>query len=381
MSYAYATPVDSIANAAGVFGQVADGISNARTWIYRQDHGINGELHVCGFNGQGQLGTGDTTAQTTPFLVSIQPGSKVGKRTNLRNSLSRADVFWRNGNGTNAVWDYFGSNPGNYSAFFPPGVGTNWVAKGTGDVTGDSKSDVVWFQPSTGLVAIWIMSTPGTVASTTFPASVGPGSSWQLQAGGDMDGDAHADLLWRDTSTGEVLVWFMNSAGMIDQTLSLGSPSLGYEIKALADVDGDWLKDIVWFRPSTGQVVIWKMHPGGSYTAWFPGNVGPASGWDISKVGDFDGDGRDDFFWRHTSGLTAVWYMNGPTIVAAQFLHGVPLADWSAQAIGDYDGDGREDILWLSTGNQVTRWRMQGRAVDKIAEGVNGVGAGWQSIQ
>src|SRR5207249_6870292 len=129
------------------------------------------------------------------------------------------------------------------------------------------------------------------------------------------------------------------------------------------------------------QVVIWNMHPSGSFTAWFPASVGPNSGWDIYKVGDFDGDGREDLFWRHTNGTTVVWYMNGPNIATTQFLDGVPLADWSMQAIGDYDGDGREDILWLSTTGQVIRWRMQGRFVDKIVEGIVGVGSGWQSVQ
>jgi hypothetical protein len=123
------------------------------------------------------------------------------------------------------------------------------------------------------------------------------------------------------------------------------------------------------------------MHRGGTYTAWFPGGVGASSGWDIDKAGDFDGDGREDLFFRNASGATAVWYMAGPSVTAAQFLDGVPLADWSMQAIGDYDGDGRDDILWLSTDGQVVRWGMQGRGVDKLFEGVTGLGTGWQSIQ
>jgi len=163
--------------------------------------------------------------------------------------------------------------------------------------------------------------------------------------------------------------------------VSYGVIPLSYQVRALADVDGDWIKDIVWFQPSTGQVVIWNMHPGGGFTGWFPANVGPGSGWDIYKVGDYDGDGREDLFWRRTDGTTAVWYMNGPNIASVQFLEGVPLAEWSMPAIGDYDGDGREDVLWLSSAGTVIRWRMQGRFVDKIVEPVVGVGGGWASVQ
>ena len=378
--YAFATPVPSLAGTAGVFGQTGDPLSNGRTWAYSQNGTFSGAFRVCGYNGNGQLGTGDITSHSTPFLV-VAPGSKLGRRTNFRPIFSRADVFWRNTNGTNIVWDYFSASPTGFTTNVPPGVGSTWTAVGTGDITGDSISDVVWFEPSSGQVAIWIMSGSSTIASTTFPANVGAGSGWHIQAIGDMDGDSFDDILWRNTATGEVLVWYMKSDGTIDQPVSYGVIPLSYQVRALADVDGDWIKDIVWFEPSTGQVVIWKMNPGGSFTAWFPASVGAGSGWDIYKVGDFDGDGREDLFWRRTDGTTAVWYMNGPNVATVQFLDGVPLAEWSMQAIGDYDGDGREDVLWLSSTGTVIRWRMQGRFVDKIVEPVVGVGGGWASVQ
>ena len=380
--YAYATRAVGLAGVAGAFGQVGDPSANGRTWTYTQNGSVVGGFRVCGYNGNGQLGTGDTTERSTPFLVaSLAPGSKLGRRTNFRNSNSRADVFWRNADGTNIVWDYIGTSPTSYVTSVPPGVETTWTAIGTGDITGDAISDVVWFEPASGQVAIWIMGGPSTIASTTFPASVGAGSGWQIQGVGDMDGDSFADILWRNTSTGEVLVWYMKSNGTIDQAISYGVIPTSYQIRGLADVDGDWIKDIVWFQPSTGQVVLWKMNPGGSFTASFPASVGAGSGWDIYKVGDFDGDGREDLFWRRTDGSTAIWYLNGPRVATAQFLDGVPLADWSMQAIGDYDGDGREDVLWLSNSGGVLRWRMQGRFIDKVPESVVGVGSGWSSVQ
>jgi hypothetical protein len=32
-------------------------------------------------------------------------------------------------------------------------------------------------------------------------------------------------------------------------------------------------------------------------------------------VGDFNGDGKADILWRHTSGTTAVWLLNGLSVI------------------------------------------------------------------
>jgi hypothetical protein len=61
---------------------------------------------------------------------------------------------------------------------------------------------------------------------------------------------------------------------------------------------------------------------------------------------DFNGDGKQDLLWRHTStGQVGVWLMNGSAATAAATI-GSPALTWSIANTGDFDGDRKSDILW-----------------------------------
>lgn len=46
------------------------------------------------------------------------------------------------------------------------------------------------------------------------------GSNWIIQGVGDFNGDGKSDILWRDSTTGEVYVWLINGTSIVGQ----GSP-------------------------------------------------------------------------------------------------------------------------------------------------------------
>jgi hypothetical protein len=53
--------------------------------------------------------------------------------------------------------------------------------------------------------------------------------------------------------------------------------------------------------------------------------------WTVSRVGDFDGDGRADIVWRNAStGQSVIWLMNGLTTVKTATA--TSDASWSVQA-------------------------------------------------
>ncbi len=88
--------------------------------------------------------------------------------------------------------------------------------------------------------------------------------------------------------------------------------------------------------------------------------------WTIESGADFTGDGKADILWRHTSGTTAIWQMDG-----AQFLGvGVPGAvdsTWSVADTSDFNGDWKADILWRHASGATALWLMNGST--RVGEG------------
>jgi FG-GAP-like repeat/Fibronectin type III domain len=81
----------------------------------------------------------------------------------------------------------------------------------------------------------------------------------------------------------------------------------------------------------------------------------------ISDAGDFNGDGKQDILWRNRqTGDVRIWYMNGATIAANDYVGTVSL-DWKIVAIADFNGDGFADILWINTvDGSFAIWLMHG---------------------
>jgi ELWxxDGT repeat protein len=84
---------------------------------------------------------------------------------------------------------------------------TNGTASGTHELNG--MPDLLWRNTSSGDVALW--NSNGAESFVFQDFGVVP-SSWQIQGTGDFNGDGKADLLWLNTSSGDVALWNSNGA-------------------------------------------------------------------------------------------------------------------------------------------------------------------------
>jgi hypothetical protein len=154
-----------------------------------------------------------------------------------------------------------------------------------------------------------------------------------------------------------------------------GSPSTP-QAPAGSDFDGDGKADLVWRNTSSGVVAVWLMNGTTIASSGFPAGVPLA--WQIAGVGDVNGDGKADVIWRNsTSGTVAVWLMDGVTITSVGF-PGSTSMDWEIEQIGDVNNDGKVDLVWRNTNSGVVAvWLMNGATIASSGF-LGGVPAVWQ---
>ena len=85
----------------------------------------------------------------------------------------------------------------------------------------------------------------------------------------------------------------------------------------------------------------------------------------LRSLGDFNGDGKDDVLLRHDDGRWYFYPMNGRTSMAGRGTVPRMTADlaWQVTGIGDFDGDGRDDVLLRHADGRWYFYPLNGRAV------------------
>ncbi len=222
---------------------------------------------------------------------------------------------------------------------------------------------------------IWLRDTNGDITGTyTFD----PGSQdWRIVGAYDQNRDGYADLIWQNTVTGAVQLWYLGANGVTSSYAQLAGSMDGYHVAAVGDMDDDGYMDLLWQNinnSGASRVFAWYLDAQGRLKAGGSIKIGSVSGgWRCVGLADYSGDKIPDLVWQQTSSLrTLAWEMstNGIRLNTLELSAGesgqlVANWQWELDAItavsGDVNTDWNADLLWQKEADKsVQAWYMDG---------------------
>ncbi len=207
---------------------------------------------------------------------------------------------------------------------------TPWRPVGTNDFDGDGMTDILWYNKDTAQSQIWFMSghirTRHAIVDANLDGGGGNvGLPWRIAGTGDFNRDGSSDILWHNRDTGESQIWYMRGASRVSRQTVYGTDGAGsyvaapWYVETVNDFNADGWMDILWRNSSTGEIQIWYLSNAARYTrlnvnATDGGGVLIDATWQVVGSGDFDLNGHTDIVWHNTSThVTRIWYMTNNT--------------------------------------------------------------------
>lgn len=298
------------------------------------------------------------------------------------------DILWRGADGSYAFWNMDASGLGGSlgGTVAPP---VDWKLLGVSDTTANGTSDML-FQDAGGLVHAWnfinnaVATQDDLINQTRLP----------ITALGDFDGNGHSDMLYymppASPFGGVPGTWA--TAATENRKIPpayLGDfppTSLDYKFSAIGDLDGNGRDDLL-LRGTGGpgarnfilQEPTGEQPTNGTMPVKTAFISDPGRDWQVMKLADFNGDGKDDILWQHDSGAHGLWTMDGGNVISMQMIAD-PGREWSLVAAQDYNNDGKTDLMWHHTSGWNCEWLMNGAEIQSFGASIYLPGDYWSVV-
>jgi hypothetical protein len=181
------------------------------------------------------------------------------------------DVLWSDGSDF-AIWNLEQNGSGGLSVVggnadfslpdLPTGISeSNLIFGGVGNFDADAlQDDLVFYDPTTYSVVL-VFTENGTATGSELLNERPDGDGLEIVGVGNFGrGDRQDDLLWRSSLTGDNIIWFLEEDFATVSEFTTPVAVQDWQIKGVTDLDGDLIaNDILWHNTSTGDVTFWFM--------------------------------------------------------------------------------------------------------------------------
>jgi len=338
-------------------------------------------------------GAGGAVMQSWAYLDTVGlPGWKVVGVADFDGN-GTPDLVWQNPATTQVVVHYYGLSGGmpvyQGSANLFTGSAPGWTVVGATVYNGSP--ELVWQNSATTqLIVYYYGGAGGAVFQSWTYLYTGSSPGWTVVAVADMNGDHIPDLIWQNSATREVLVWYYGGAGgaVFQSQAGLNTANNpGWRVVGAADFDRNGKPDLVWQNDTTNQVLVNYYFGSPVYQGWNDLYAG-VSGWTVVGTGDFDGNGVPDLVWQNTSTHEVIVYYYGGAGGAAfqgwNYLYASSVPGWTVVAVADMNGDGVPDLIWQNTTTQQVIVYYYGGAGGAVYQGYawlyTGSAPGWKVV-
>jgi len=181
---------------------------------------------------------------------------------------------------------------------------------GSAVIDDSGAAQLLWFNAKTSQFGWWKLdtdlSTLGPVISSISPLTTV--ASGYVPALADVNGDNYADIVWTNPSSDQIYIWMNDQkGGFVAHSVAAHRPS-GFTLFGAGDVDGDGQTDLVWTNPTAHQMAWWIMD---GYVAKDQEVRSVTPGYSMASIADYDGDGLVDILWVGTAGDAYEWQGTG----------------------------------------------------------------------
>ncbi|MBX7185211.1 MAG: proprotein convertase P-domain-containing protein [Vicinamibacteria bacterium] len=254
---------------------------------------------------------------SSPTGAAIGDGQAKGIILNTDGSTDKSRLMFHNFV-TNRLYRWHmknGNQLDTYNWVTPWATDAGWTVGAVADFDRDGQLDYLWHNSSTGQMLYWYIDGDNLKGFRFLPFTAA--APWTVGTTFDANNDGAPDLAFFNPTNGTIRVILMDNATLLGQHDITTLVPASQKLVAAADTNNDGDDELLLYNSSTGQLQSWNVTgPTLSGTATYANTQATSPAFNlVSTKTDFNNDGLADLLWHNPTptGTFSVWFMNGMT--------------------------------------------------------------------